>query len=794
MTPPPLDGLRVFDLTVAGAGPRAGRMLAELGAEVIKVEPPGDGDVILGRPPTQRGESVGYTHFNRGKRSMFLELREPGDRAIAHELIARCDIFLNNMRPGVAERLGVGYPELSAINPRLVYGYLSAWGREGPLASWPGADPVVQFYSGWCAIQGEDGGRPEFGRFVGHIDDSGAAALVGGVLQALLDRNRTGHGQMVEVSLLNASLAIQISRVSEHLAGSTPTPMGSACSTTAPHEAFRCGDGNYVAIGVLHDRQWRGLCETLGLATLVDDPRFATNADRVANRLELKRILNDVCAKWPSSWIQIRLNRAGVPHGRFYDWENIRDHVQVRDNEFIGLVDVPHQGPMYLVNPPWELGRSRRPTLTVPRPGGDTDALLAWLREPAANPAIAGMPVDAGTPAARDRAGRSKALAGLVVVDVTQGLCGPYASLLLADAGATVLKIEPPDGDYARRMGPPFVGPDSATFLALNRNKRSVTLDLTRATDIRTLQRLALTADVFLEDAALGGAAPAISREELLRSNPRLVHAAITGFGERGPLAGRPASELVIQGMSEYCGGLGTVGGAPVRMGADVANTSTAVYVFDAILAALLQRERDGVGQSVSVSQFGTLLYARGTVWASQGDPDEWDGWAARPFMPPDYGYQAKDGRFYFIMLRGDQETFDGLMIELGLLDHLADPRFGKGGRDAVGIGRYAAEVKPIWEAAFLDRTVAELTELVQAHGGLIAPLNDYRSLFADPNVQPLHLLRDVTLADGTSYRTLAPTTRFSELPNSTDGRPPKLGEHTREVIDAAGAVVVAGR
>src|SRR5258708_25736069 len=136
----------------------------------------------------------------------------------------------------------------------------------------------------------------------------------------------------------------------------------------------------------------------------------------------------------------------------------------------------------------------------------------------------------------------------------------------------------------------------------------------------------------------------------------------------------------------------------------------------------------------------------------------------------------------------------DGLMSGVGCVGPVADPRFGKGGRDAVGIGRDAAEVKPIWEAAFLSRTIAELTELIQRHGGLIAPLNDYGSLFADPKVQPLHLLRSVTLADGSSYRTLAPTTRFSELSNSTEGRPPRIGEHTQGVIDAAGAIVAAGR
>lgn len=721
---------------------------------------------------------------------MFLDLRIPDDRALAYTLIERCDIFLNNMRPGVAERLGVGYADLARVNPRLICGYLSAWGREGPLALWPGADPVVQFYSGWCSIQGEEAGAPELSRFVGHLDDSGAAALVGGVLQALLDRDRTGRGQMIEVSLLSAALAIQITRVAEHFAGSTPRPMGSACMTTAPHEAILCGDGRYVAVGVLHDGHWRALCETLDLLLLAEDARFATNADRVRNRLELKQVLEAACAKWPSNWIQIRLNRANVPHGRFYEWENIRYHSQVQDNQFVSLVDVPHQGKLYLVNAPWEFSLSRRPQLSVPRPGDDTEALVSWLRELTSEPAKA-RPEDGrrGSQPSNETA-TSKVLTGVVVVDVTQGICGPYASQLLADAGATVLKVEPPQGDYARRMGPPFVGQESATFLALNRKKKSVVLDLATEDGADTLRRLAATADVFLEDWALGVTGRrAVGREELTQANPRLIHAAITAFGERGPLADRAASELVIQAMTEYCGGLGRVGGPPVRMGADVANISTAVYAFNSILAALYQRNRDGTGQHLSISQFGTLLYARGTIWASQGDPDQWDGWAARPFMAPDYGYQAKDGRIYFIMLRGDQEAFDGLMIELGLEEHLADPRFEGGGRNAVGIGRFAAELKPIWEAVFRKHTTKELTELVQRHGGLIAPLNDYASLFEDPKAQPLRLLDDVQLADGSKYTTLSLPWHFSALPNVIEGRPPVLGEHTDEVVGAARAV-----
>jgi crotonobetainyl-CoA:carnitine CoA-transferase CaiB-like acyl-CoA transferase len=299
-------------------------------------------------------------------------------------------------------------------------------------------------------------------------------------------------------------------------------------------------------------------------------------------------------------------------------------------------------------------------------------------------------------------------------------------------------------------------------------------------------------ADIVLEDWGLGVSGKRVlDYSELRETNLRLIYGAITGFGDRGPLAGRPASELVIQAMTEYCGGLGEVGGAPVRMGADVASISTAIYAFDAILAAVFQRLRTGQGQHVSVSQFGTLLYARGTVWASQGDPDDWDGWAARPFMPPDYGYQAKDGKIYFLVLRGDQEEFDSLMLALGLEEHLADPRFDKGGRDAIGIGRYAAEVKPIWEDAFRNYTTAELTDLVQQHGGLVAPLHDYHSLLLDPRVQPLRILADAQV-DGRTYRTLSSPWKFSGAASPPSGSTPRLDQHTAEVFSWLGTGVAA--
>jgi crotonobetainyl-CoA:carnitine CoA-transferase CaiB-like acyl-CoA transferase len=653
--------------------------------------------------------------------------------------------------------------------------------------SWPGADPVVQFFSAWCSIQGEEGGLPEFSRFVGHLDGATAVNLVGGILQALIYRERTGRGQRVDVSILGCSLATQITRLAEHLAGVTPGPTGTACTTTVPHQAFRCSDAKYLAVGVEQDSQWQALCEALEVPELAADRRFASNRDRVRNRTELVPRLAEIFAQLPTNWWRVVLERHRVPHGRFYDWENLRYHTQVRDNDFISSVDVPIQGRMYLVNAPWEYSEWPRPRLAATRPGEHTDEVRAWLAEQAPSRGVNGRGPESGGGAAADgaqMAGPRRALDGLIVVDVTQGLCGPYVSQTLADAGATVIKVEPPLGDYARQMGPPFIGDQSAVFLALNRNKKSVTLDLALGTDLVALQRLIERADVFVEDWGPGVAETrGCGYEQLRATNPRLIYAAINAFGEHGPFRDRPGSELVVQAMAEYHGGLGAHGGPPVRMGADVANINTAMLMFDALVAGAYHRQRTGRGQRVSISQFGSLLYHRGTVWAAQSDPDDWDGWAARPFAPQDHGYKTADGRIYFFMLRGDQEKFDLLMLELGLEDHLVDPRFHNGGRDAVGIGRYGPQLKPIWEAAFENRTTAELIELLKEHGALAAPMHDYDSLLRDPGVTPLGLIRDMQHPTCGTFSYLRPPWTFSELGDAPGVPPPLLGQHNDEVL-----------
>jgi crotonobetainyl-CoA:carnitine CoA-transferase CaiB-like acyl-CoA transferase len=380
-------------------------------------------------------------------------------------------------------------------------------------------------------------------------------------------------------------------------------------------------------------------------------------------------------------------------------------------------------------------------------------------------------------------------LDGFRVVDLTQGLCGPFCTMQLGDGGAEVIKIEPPKGDFARQMGPPFIGGESAVFLSLNRNKKSIVLDLTTAAGRDAAMRLARGADVVVEDFGPGAADKlGLSYDQLKRINLNLIYCAISPFGEEGPLREAPGSELVVQAMAEYTASLGRIGDPPVRVGADIASLNTGIFAAQAVLAALFYRIRTGEGQRVAVSEFRSLLHMRGIMWTSLSDPDDWYGFHLDHYTkPPEYGYQAQDGAFYFILRRGDSEGWDRLIMELGMEEVLADPRFNDYGRAASSIGRYATEVKPLWERAFANRSRDDLIELIKSVGGDAVPIMDYPALLAHPQVAALEILDAIDHPTAGRLKMIRPVARFSETPNSIRLPPPLLGQHTAEVLRAAG-------
>jgi crotonobetainyl-CoA:carnitine CoA-transferase CaiB-like acyl-CoA transferase len=376
-----LDGIRVFDLTVAAVGPWATKLLGELGADVIKVEAPGGDNLSHGVPPKIKGSSVLYISGNYNKRMIELNLKHEADRATALKIVEQCDVFVNNMRPGAVERLGLGYDVASRLNPKIIYVLACAYGRVGPMAQEAGIDPTVQAFCGWCGITGPEDGRGEMFRHLAHIDLTTATAVTQAVLQGLLARERTGKGQRIEVEMLRAAMAIQTTRLAEYFAtGVQPRPLGSAASSTAPHQAFECADSRWLAIGVVNDTQWPGFCRAVKLDDLLSDSRFASNPLRVQHRAELIPMLAARFKTKPAAWWIVRLTKEHVPNGPFLTFDELRYHPQVLANGHIAELDTPHWGKLNVDGLPWKFdGTPAGPIRAGGLPGEHTAEVLAEL-------------------------------------------------------------------------------------------------------------------------------------------------------------------------------------------------------------------------------------------------------------------------------------------------------------------------------------------------------------------------------------------------------------------------------
>lgn len=353
-----LEGIRVFDMTLAAVGPWASKLLGELGADVIKVESP-EPEMSHQIPPTIKGTGVLYVSANFNKRQIVLDLKTEEGRSKAYRLAAECDVFIQNMRPGAAEKLGFGYDDILLHRPDVVYVTASAYGRVGPMATEGGVDPLLQAFCGWTSITGPPGSDGEMFRHFAHIDITTSSNIVEAVLQALVHRERTGEGQHIEIEMITAALALQGTRLGEFFAsGDQPPTMGSATTTSVPHEAFCCQDQEWLAVGLTHDDQWPGFCEALQLDELAGDSRYSTNAGRVTHRDELVPVIAARFASKPVAWWTRRLSDGGISHSRIQDFDVLRHHPQVLENSHIDHIETPHFGGLYIDAVPWDFEKT----------------------------------------------------------------------------------------------------------------------------------------------------------------------------------------------------------------------------------------------------------------------------------------------------------------------------------------------------------------------------------------------------------------------------------------------------
>ncbi|RMH11745.1 MAG: CoA transferase, partial [Gemmatimonadetes bacterium] len=327
--PRPLAGVRVIDLTQNLAGPYCTQILADLGADVVKVEPPGGDRCRAWGPPFIAGQSPLFMAVNRGKRSVVLDLRDPDAAGALRRLVAGADVFCEAFRSGVAERLGFGYEDVRALRPDVIYASVTAYGPDGPLADQPGYDPLMQAYAGLMSVTGEPDGPP-LRAGVSLVDFATGVWTALGVLAALRTREQTGEGTHVVASLLDSALAM----ASYHLAaaaetGRAPERQGTGLAMIAPYEAFPTRDGD-VMIGAANDALFARLCEALEAPELAADPRFATNPERVRNRSALAAALADRTRALTRADLLERLRRARVPASPVHDALEVLADPQVR--------------------------------------------------------------------------------------------------------------------------------------------------------------------------------------------------------------------------------------------------------------------------------------------------------------------------------------------------------------------------------------------------------------------------------------------------------------------------------
>ena len=377
----PLDGIRVVDLSRVVSGPYCTMTLADMGADVIKIEEPGRGDESRAfGPPFLGGESPYFLSINRNKRSCTVDLKSDDGRAILQRLVARADVLVQNFRPGAVERLGLDYDSLAPRHPRLVYCSISGFGDSGPDAARPGYDLIVQGESGLMDLTGEPDGPPtRIGTSIADLTTGLMAAQ--GILLALYARQTTGRGQHVRVAMLDAVVSLLTYNTGNYFAtGEAPTRRGNDHPSVAPYQTLRAADG-WINLGIANDALWRRYCDAIERPDLRDDPRFATAPERVRHRAELIPIIEALTEeRTVAEWMEL-LGAAGVPCGRIRNVAEVCTNPQLTERGKV--VEQPHAtaGAVKTIGQPIELDDTPARIRTAPPLLGEhTDDVLRETR------------------------------------------------------------------------------------------------------------------------------------------------------------------------------------------------------------------------------------------------------------------------------------------------------------------------------------------------------------------------------------------------------------------------------
>ncbi|MCW2495295.1 MAG: hypothetical protein JWQ77_1219 [Jatrophihabitans sp.] len=606
----PLTGLRVLDLCRVVSGPYATQVLADLGAEVIRVEslptePEREFDATT---PFTESEAFAWG-LNRTKRSISLDLKSAEGRGLFTRLAAVADIVVDNFRPGVRQRLGIDYQVLSEINPGLISCSLTGFGQFGPWASMPAYDPIVQALCGTMNFtkNHDDGAPVRWGIPIGDIF-AGLYSCIG-ILAAVLDRDATGLGQDIDIAMLDVMLALNSYRVPLALSfGQEPAPSPfEGGQGTVPYGTFECGDGQWLAIGVAN-KMWPAACRVIGRPELIGDERFATVSTRHSNRSVLVELFTEVLRTKPADEWQEQFLTNGVIAGKVTRINDVFQHPQLRARDMLVEISDANGRTASVVGDPLKFGDPS--TWTAPTLlGADTTEVLRQLlglgdvelADLAARHVIYRNddPLARSTPYRPSREVNEQAigrpLRELRVIELDgEEPSKAFAAQILADLGVEVVRVDRPTGTEVEPY--PDDAREAAYRCGLNRNKRSVVADLKTEAGRTFLHALAASADAVIDNYRTGvlerlGADPATLRTV----NPEIISLSVNGYGHTGPWAKFPAFDAAIQalGGGQSISEDSAYPGEPVRWGMPIGGLNGSMYAALGVLAALRLRNVD---------------------------------------------------------------------------------------------------------------------------------------------------------------------------------------------------------
>ena len=812
-----LDDMRVLDLTQFESGPACTQALAWLGADVVKIEKPGRGDRARG---TGRARNEAYAPafcaWNTNKRSVAINLASEAGHALFLRLLPRFDVLVENFGPGVMERLGIDHETLGAVAPGLIQARIKGFGNSGPYAGFAVGTPISQAAGGAFSINGEPDGPP---MMPGPMGDAGAGVYAAvAVLGAWAKKLRTGRSQQIDISMQEAMTFFVRGRGAIYAPwGSRAARRSGSVGDVPPADIYPCkpfGPNDHVYLMPMSESQWAALCTAIGRPKLRADLRFYSPRWRIQNHRALREEISPWTRARTKQEAMEALCAAGVPAGACLDTAEVLADRHLAARGFIEEIELPVHGKVKVPGFAPRLSASRVPLKRPPRLGEHTDELLraelgldaAQLDALRAAGAIGGPPRSgrgaSGQPmhrqATQDQRARAfsnsldarrremAALDGMKVLDMTQFEAGPSCTQVLAWLGADVVKVEPPGrGDGARVFGGDIANAYAAFFCTWNANKRSFAVDLRRRRGRDLLLRLVRDFDVFVENYSPGVIERfGIGYETLSAINPGLIYTRIKGFGISGPYAGFRGVDPTVQAAAGAFSVNGEADGPPMMPGPTMADSGTGLQAAMAVLAAWTQKLRTGEGQLVELSmQEAVTYYLRSHFFGrsmnnAQAAPRTGNSrglppaglYPCKPFGPNDYIYlqPLTDGHW------------DALCQAMGRADLRTDPRF----YNARWRLENAAALRGVIGAWIRERGKQEAMETIAGAGVPCSACLDTADLHRDRHLEARGFIQELDLPVHGKVRMLgfAPGLGAS---CATPKRPPRLGEHTGEVLNA---------